>query len=81
MVVGLAVGCELAVAEGAGGGGLVSAAFTAGEILSALASNTLTCHNCVSFRLALKPGIPVSRMPFAAFQCVSQAGSSVTPVP
>src|ERR1700724_1258110 len=57
------------------------AAFTAGEILSAFANRTLTCQSCVSFRDALKPGMPVKRMPFLAFQNVSHAGSSVTPVP
>src|SRR6202011_1318569 len=55
--------------------------FTAGEILSAFANKTLTCQSCVSFRDALKPGMPVRRMPFLAFQNVSRAGSSVTPVP
>ena len=63
------------------GGALVKAAFTAGEILSELASKTLTCHNWVSFRCALNPGMPERRMPFLAFQYVSQAGSSLTPVP
>src|SRR5205814_161458 len=53
---------------GAAGGKFVSAVFTAGEILSAFASNTLTCHSCVSFKRPLNPGIPVKRMPFSAFQ-------------
>src|SRR5258708_5451894 len=63
------------------GGVAARATFTAGEILSAFANKTLACQSCVSFRDALKPGMPVRRMPFLAFQNVSHAGSSVTPVP
>src|SRR6267154_990701 len=57
------------------------AAFTAGEILSAFASNTLTCQICVSLSVSLNAGMPVKRIPFFAFQYVSHAGSSVTPLP
>src|SRR6266851_2349971 len=49
-------------------GGLASTVFTAGEILSAFASSTLTCHNCVSLRCVLKLGMPDRRRPFLAFQ-------------
>src|SRR5579863_8916416 len=48
--------------------GAASAAFTAGEILSALASSWLTCQSWKSVRRPLKPGMPVRRMPFVAFQ-------------
>src|ERR1700682_5545491 len=65
----------------AAGGALVKMAFTAGEILSAFASKTLTCQRCVSFSDPLKPAMPLRRMPFLPFQYVSHAGASVTPVP
>ena len=59
----------------------INAAFTEAGILSEFASNTLTSQICVSVKRPLKPGIPVNRMPFSAFQYVSDAGSSETPVP
>ena len=46
----------------------VSALLTEAGILSALASNWLTCHSWVSVNRPLKPGIPVMRIPFCAFQ-------------
>jgi len=49
--------------------------------LSAIASISEICHIWVSKRLRLKPGIPVSRIPFAIFQNVSPGRSSVTPFP
>ena len=45
-----------------------NAADTEGGSLSAFASSSEICHISVGDRLALKPGIPVSRIPFATFQ-------------
>src|SRR6202011_5352787 len=60
---------------------LSSAAFTAGEILSAFFTSTLTCQICGSVSFPLNPGMPVMRMPLSTFQYDSQASSSVTPLP
>src|SRR5208282_3472647 len=57
------------------------AVFTESGILSEFARSTLTSQICVSVKRPLKPGMPVNRMPFSAFQYVSDAGSSETPVP
>jgi hypothetical protein len=59
-----------------GGAGAESAAaisgvrncFTDSGSSLACASSWLTCHNWVSVSTVLKAGIPVSRMPLAAFQ-------------
>ena len=74
-------GAALAPSAAGGAGGAVSAAFTEAGTLSEFASNTLTSQICVSVKRPLKPGIPVSRIPFSAFQYVSDAGSSDTPTP
>jgi hypothetical protein len=58
-----------------------SSFFTDAEILSAFFTSTLTCQICGSVSWPLNPGMPVSRMPFSAFQYDSHASSSVTPTP
>ena len=59
----------------------MSAVFTESGISFACASSSLTCHGCVPLSLVLQEGIPERRIPLAAFQKVSDAGSSVTPLP
>ena len=52
----------------AGGGSGASAFFTESGSLSLLATSWVACQSCVSVRMPLKLGIPVSRIPLAAFQ-------------
>ncbi len=47
---------------------LARATRTEAGTLSAFFSRTLTCQIWVSFRVSLKPGMPVMRMPFFTFQ-------------
>jgi hypothetical protein len=61
-------GAGAGATAGGAEGGLARAVLTAGEILSALASKTLTCQICVSFSASLNRGMPVKRIPFFAFQ-------------
>jgi hypothetical protein len=64
---GAVVGVGL-VAGGGTAGDFVSTAVVASGSLSAFLSIWLICHTCVVPRVSPKPGMPVSRIPFAIFQ-------------
>jgi hypothetical protein len=57
---------DIIIIAGAGSG--ASAFLAESGSLSVPATNSASCHICVSFNMDLKLGIPVNRMPFSIFQ-------------